>query len=46
MIDLSKKKILITGANGFLGKHLVKNLIEKRKVSKENLFYQRFKIWI
>lgn len=38
MIDLSKKKILITGANGFLGKHLVKNLIEKRKVSKENLF--------
>ena len=38
MIDLSQKKILITGANGFLGRHLVKNLIEKRKVSKENLF--------
>ena len=38
MIDLSNKKILITGAHGFLGKHLVKNLLEKRKVPKENLF--------
>jgi len=38
MIDLSQKKILITGAHGFLGKHLVKNLLEKRKVPKENLF--------
>ncbi len=38
MINLTKKKILITGAHGFLGKHLVKNLIEKRRVPKENLF--------
>jgi len=38
MIDLSKKKILVTGAHGFLGKHLVKNLLEKRKVPQENLF--------
>ena len=38
MINLAKKKILITGAHGFLGKHLVKNLLEKRKVPKENLF--------
>jgi len=42
MINLSEKKILITGADGFLGKHLVKNLLEKRKVPKENLFLPSF----
>lgn len=38
MVDLAKKKILVTGAHGFLGKHLIKNLLEKRNVPKENLF--------
>jgi len=38
MIDLTKKKILVTGAHGFLGHHLIKNLLEKRKVPRENLF--------
>lgn len=32
------KKVLVTGSSGFLGKHLVKNLLEKRRVAKENLF--------
>jgi len=38
MINLSQKKILVTGADGFVGRHLVKNILEKRKVPKENLF--------
>ena len=38
MIYLKKKKILITGAHGFVGKHLVKNLLEKRGVLQKNLF--------
>ncbi|MBI3631788.1 MAG: GDP-L-fucose synthase [Candidatus Staskawiczbacteria bacterium] len=38
MIDLTQKKILVTGADGFVGKHLVKNLLEKRKAPRENLF--------
>jgi GDP-L-fucose synthase len=42
MINLTKKKILITGAHGFVGKHLVKNLLEKRKIPKENLFLPTF----
>lgn len=42
MIELTKKKILITGAHGFLGRHLVKNLLEKRKIPKENLFLPTF----
>ena len=38
MINLKKKKILITGSHGFLGQHLVKNLLTKRKIPKKNLF--------
>jgi GDP-L-fucose synthase len=43
MVNLKEKKILITGADGFVGRHLVKNLLEKRKVPKENLFLPGFK---
>ncbi|MSU54834.1 MAG: GDP-L-fucose synthase [Candidatus Staskawiczbacteria bacterium] len=37
-MNLQNQKILVTGADGFLGRHLVKNLLEKRNVQKEHLF--------
>jgi GDP-L-fucose synthase len=42
MVNLKEKKILITGAQGFVGGHLINNLLGKRKVPKENLFLPAF----
>jgi GDP-L-fucose synthase len=42
MIDLKEKKILITGGAGFIGKHVIDNLILKRKVPRENIFTPTF----
>lgn len=36
MLDLKKKKILVTGGTGFLGSHVVKKFIEKG-ISKKNI---------
>ncbi len=38
MTNLKDKKILVTGAHGFLGRHLVANVLEKRGVLQEHLF--------
>ena len=39
---LKNKRIIVTGGAGFLGKHVIKKLIE-RKVPRENIFIPRFK---
>ena len=40
-MDLKDKKILITGGGGFLGQHVIKNLVEKRGVPREHIFVPR-----
>ncbi|MDO8574183.1 MAG: GDP-L-fucose synthase [bacterium] len=37
-MQLKDQKILVTGAHGFLGTHVMKNLLERRKVPRENIY--------
>ncbi len=38
MLNLKKKKILVTGGSGFIGKEVVNNLVKKRGVLPNNIF--------
>lgn len=40
-LNLQQKKILVTGGAGFVGRHLVKNLIEKRGIPEKNISIPR-----
>ncbi len=45
MIDLSNKKILVTGADGFIGSHLVVELVDKGYSVKAFVYYNSFNSW-
>lgn len=44
-MNLKNKKILVTGADGFIGSHLVENLMEKGCDVRAFIFYNSFGSW-
>ncbi|MCC6370097.1 MAG: GDP-mannose 4,6-dehydratase, partial [Bacteroidia bacterium] len=42
---LKEKKILVTGADGFIGSHLVENLIDEGYKVKAFVYYNSFNSW-
>jgi len=45
MIDLTNQKILVTGADGFIGSHLVEALLDKGCQVRAFVFYNSFNSW-
>lgn len=45
IMDLRNKKILVTGADGFIGSHLAEKLVEKGHRVKAFVFYNSFNSW-
>jgi len=44
-VDLRDKKILVTGADGFIGSHLVEGLVDKGYQVRAFVFYNSFNSW-
>lgn len=44
-MDLKNKKILVTGADGFIGSHLIENLIKKGCNVRPFVYYNSFNSW-
>jgi len=44
-VDLTNKKILVTGADGFIGSHLVEKLVEMGCAVKAFVYYNSFNSW-
>ena len=44
-MDLSNKKILVTGADGFIGSHLTEELIRRGHTVRAFVFYNSFNSW-
>lgn len=44
-MDLAKKKILVTGADGFIGSHLVETLINRGNDIRAFVYYNSFNEW-
>ena len=44
-MDLLNKKVLVTGADGFIGSHLVERLLEEGFTVKAFCYYNSFNTW-
>ncbi|MFN5250684.1 MAG: GDP-mannose 4,6-dehydratase, partial [Bacteroidota bacterium] len=44
-LDLKQEKILVTGADGFIGSHLVEHLIDQGYQVKAFVYYNSFNSW-
>ncbi len=45
LLDLTNQKILVTGADGFIGSHLLEKLLDKGCQVRAFVFYNSFNSW-